>query len=72
VGGARPLAAGFAAAGGEAETVDDHEAAAARLASLLRRGDRVLLKGSRCAAIERVLNIYLASTPEDPAAGGGN
>jgi UDP-N-acetylmuramoyl-tripeptide--D-alanyl-D-alanine ligase len=52
---ARPLAQGHAAAGGIVESCNDHDAAASRLADLCGPGDRILVKGSRSAAMERVI-----------------
>jgi len=57
---ASELAAGFREAGGEAEVCADAAAAAAALAAAVRAGDRVLFKGSRSAAVERVLDAFLA------------
>jgi UDP-N-acetylmuramoyl-tripeptide--D-alanyl-D-alanine ligase len=51
----RPLAEGFAAAGRLAEVIASHDAAADLLASATRPGDRILVKGSRSATMERVL-----------------
>jgi len=62
---AAPLAAGFAAAGGEALRCDDHLDAARELAARVRAGDRVLFKGSRSAAMERTLDAFLARLEPD-------
>jgi UDP-N-acetylmuramoyl-tripeptide--D-alanyl-D-alanine ligase len=51
----RPLAAGFDAAGGMAEYCATHAEAAQRLAARSAPGDRILVKGSRSAAMEGVL-----------------
>jgi UDP-N-acetylmuramoyl-tripeptide--D-alanyl-D-alanine ligase len=53
--GARPLADGHAAAGGTVDRCDDQRAAAALLAASCRPGDRILIKGSRSAAMELVI-----------------
>lgn len=53
--GAQLLADGFAASGGQAHVTSDHAAAAALLAAATRSGDRILIKGSRAAAMEQVL-----------------
>ena len=66
--GAEPLAAGFADAGGEAILCADHAAAADRLRSRARPGDKVLFKGSRTAAVEKVLDLYLADGGLEPPA----
>ncbi|MEZ4388455.1 MAG: UDP-N-acetylmuramoyl-tripeptide--D-alanyl-D-alanine ligase [Candidatus Krumholzibacteriia bacterium] len=53
--GIAPLAEGFAAAGGRVEACTDPDAAAAVLAAATVPGDRILVKGSRSAGMERVL-----------------
>lgn len=65
---ARPLAQGHAAAGGTAESCDDHATAASRLAERCRPGDRILIKGSRSAAMEQVIAALQArhGWTEDP------
>jgi UDP-N-acetylmuramoyl-tripeptide--D-alanyl-D-alanine ligase len=62
---AAALAAGFAAAGGEASVCDGHIDAATELAALANEGDRILFKGSRSAAMERVLDAFLARVDPD-------
>jgi UDP-N-acetylmuramoyl-tripeptide--D-alanyl-D-alanine ligase len=52
---ARPLARGFDAAGGIAEYCATHAEAAHLLAERSAVGDRILVKGSRSTAMERVL-----------------
>ncbi len=52
---AQPLAEGFGDAGGTVTPCADHAAAAALLEGETRAGDRILVKGSRSAAMERVL-----------------
>jgi UDP-N-acetylmuramoyl-tripeptide--D-alanyl-D-alanine ligase len=52
---ARELANGFDAAGGEAHHCADPAAAAGWLQAHARPGDRILIKGSRAAGMERVL-----------------
>jgi UDP-N-acetylmuramoyl-tripeptide--D-alanyl-D-alanine ligase len=52
---ARPLARGFDAAGGRVEYCATHAQAAQRLAERSAVGDRILVKGSRSMAMERVL-----------------
>ena len=53
--GAGSLADGFAAEGGAMVSCDDHAAAADLIAEQTRPGDRILIKGSRSATMERVL-----------------
>jgi len=57
---AAPLAAGFDAAGGRAHHCDALAAAADHLARSTAPGDRILVKGSRSAAMERVLPLLAA------------
>ncbi|HOX25206.1 MAG TPA: UDP-N-acetylmuramoyl-tripeptide--D-alanyl-D-alanine ligase [Candidatus Krumholzibacteria bacterium] len=52
---AQLLAEGFRAGGGRAEECPDHAAAARLLDRETRPGDRILIKGSRSTAMERVL-----------------
>ncbi len=52
---ARPLARGFDAAGGMAEYCATHAEAARLLGEQSAAGDRILVKGSRSTAMERVL-----------------
>jgi UDP-N-acetylmuramoyl-tripeptide--D-alanyl-D-alanine ligase len=66
---ARPLAAGFATGGRVAEVVADHDAAADLLAALTRPGDRILIKGSRSATMERVLAALRERHGWSPEAG---
>ena len=55
--GAADLAAGFDAAGGEAHHCGSHAEAADWLVRRTAAGDRILVKGSRSAAMERVLAL---------------
>lgn len=57
---ARPLAEGFAAGGKQAIVCHDQREAAALLAVRTRPGDRLLVKGSRSTAMERVLEELTA------------
>jgi UDP-N-acetylmuramoyl-tripeptide--D-alanyl-D-alanine ligase len=52
---ARALAEGFREGGGEARVVPDHATAAAAVVADTAVGDRILVKGSRSAGMERVL-----------------
>ena len=60
--GARPLGEGFSAAGGRSGHCDDQAAAATWLTDHTTAGDRVLVKGSRSAAMEIVIEIFAASS----------
>ncbi len=51
------LADGYRAAGGRAEALPDHAQAAERLEQTTRPGDRILIKGSRSATMERVIEF---------------
>ena len=57
---AAPLAAGFDAAGGDAHHCGSHAEAADWLVRSSVPGDRILVKGSRSAAMERVLTLLQA------------
>jgi UDP-N-acetylmuramoyl-tripeptide--D-alanyl-D-alanine ligase len=54
---ARPLAEGFATAGGQAESFAGIDEAAAWLAANTTNGDRILIKGSRSAGMERLIPL---------------
>jgi len=62
---AAALATGFASVGGTSLTCDDPIAAATELVALVDLGDRILFKGSRSSAIERVLDAFLARMDPD-------
>jgi UDP-N-acetylmuramyl pentapeptide synthase len=53
--GGEALAEGFREGGGEARVVPDHATAAAAVVADTAVGDRILVKGSRSAGMERVL-----------------
>jgi UDP-N-acetylmuramoyl-tripeptide--D-alanyl-D-alanine ligase len=57
---ARPIAQGFDAAGGMVEYCADHAQAARLLVARTAVGDRLLVKGSRATAMERVLEELAA------------
>lgn len=59
---ARPLAAGFGAAG---RTVPDLDAALTAVLAEVRPGDRLLVKGSRSAGMERFVTRFLAHRDPD-------
>ncbi len=63
--GAAALATGFVSAGGTSLTCDDAIAAATDLADLVNPGDRILFKGSRSSAVERVLDAFRARMDPD-------
>ena len=67
-----PLAAEMAPAfAGESRTLGDAEAAAAALPGLVRRGDAVLLKGSRGVGLERVAAALRDAGAASGLAGAG-
>jgi len=55
---AQPLAEGFAWAGGDARSCASVEEAAAWLLAETTVGDRILVKGSRSAGMERVIELF--------------
>jgi UDP-N-acetylmuramoyl-tripeptide--D-alanyl-D-alanine ligase len=57
--GAAGLARGFSAAGGEAHLLADRQAALDWLEGKTRPGDRVLIKGSRSAALDEIVEQLL-------------
>ena len=64
---ARPLGEGFDAAGGEVHYCASVNEAAAWLATHTRSGDRVLIKGSRSAGMERILTLLADACGGDRA-----
>jgi len=63
-GDAEPLAAGAAEAGAEGHAAEDVEEVVAMMLVTLIAGDRVLVKGSRSAGMERVVELF--RTRRDP------
>ncbi len=63
---AEPLARGFAAAGGRADTCADADDAADWLARNSVPGDRILVKGSRSAGLEKVIERLQAGFETKP------
>lgn len=63
---ARPLAEGFAARGGQTVSCADTDEAADWLARHTQAGDRILLKGSRSAGLERLLERAQRILDEEP------
>ncbi|MCB1185180.1 UDP-N-acetylmuramoyl-tripeptide--D-alanyl-D-alanine ligase, partial [bacterium] len=66
---ARPLGQGFDAAGGTAHYCASVDEAAAWVLAHTAPGDRILVKGSRSAAMERILPLLAAAEPGDPSNG---
>lgn len=67
-GDAEPLGRGFDAQGGEAHYCPDHQCAARWIRTMTRPGDVILLKGSRSAAMERVLDHLPGVVPASEGA----
>ena len=66
-----PLAEGFRAAGGEALDCRSHDEAVAWIRQQVRAGDRVLVKGSRSAAMDEIVSEVVTEACDQPEPADG-